>query len=344
MGEQTAVRIDMRSDAFDTVLELLDPRGDMVAWNDDSYGTLNSRIVVALAPGDYDVVARTYGPGMRGAYEIEMERSGGCEGGAIVLDDEIAGEVTEDDCLMDQWVPADSLVLSLAEDTRLDFTVKSADFRPMVVVRDQRRWDVFAAYDETGAGTAQGRVTLGAGTYTVYVFSDGSELGGYQLLVEEVGCDAPLPVAVGETVEGTLDELDCVRSGGAFRDAWSLELGAERSLRIDLASDDLDPWLAVLDEDGLELAHDDDSGPGFDASLRVTLAPGWYTIVASSFAPGPLGDYTLTVGEDATASGMAGPAAVEDGGAPKTVPSIRTAPAAVGRLLERLSATPKPGG
>lgn len=348
VDQRTAVRIDMRSDAFDTFLELLDARGGFIAMNDDSGGSLNSRIVVMLAPGDYDVIARTYGPGMRGAYEIGVHESAGCGGGEIVLGDEMAGAITDEDCLFDQWTPADSMTLTLAEDTRLDVTVKSADFRPMAVIRDARGWDVFGAYDHAGAGTAHGRVTLGAGTYALYVLSDGPELGDYQLLVEEVGCDAPLPVTLGETVEGTLDELDCVRSGGAFRDAWSLELDAERSLRIDLASDDLDPWLAVLDEDGLELANDDDSGPGFDASLAVTLGPGRYTLVASSFAPGLVGDYTLSVAEEVTAAagvvGAAGVEGAEGDGAPKTPPPVTPDYEAVERVLDRLRASPKIGG
>ncbi len=352
----TAVRIDMRSRVFDTFLELLDGGGGVIAMNDDSYGSLDSRIVVVLAPGDYDVIARAYAPGMRGAYEIDVQLSEGCGGEAIVLGEEMAAEITDEDCLFDQWTPADSLVLTLAEDTRVDFTVKSADFRPVTVVRDRRGWDVFAAYDHNGVGTAHGRVTLGAGTYTVFVFSDGPELGAYQLLVEEVGCDVPLPVTLGETVEGTLDELDCVRSGGAFRDAWSLELDVERSLRIDLASDDMDPWVAVLDEDGLELAHDDDSGPGFDASLAVTLGPGRYTIVTSSFAPGLVGDYTLSVVEEATAAGVvgaegvvvgaadvAGPAGVEADVAPKVAPAMTPDTQAIDRVLARLGTGAKGG-
>ena len=342
---ETQVRIDLRSGAFDTMLELLNGRGEMIAFNDDSQGTLNSRVVALLVPGDYDVIARPYGQDMRGSYEIGVAVAEGCGGDAdIVLGEEIAGEITDDDCLMDQWMPADSFSLTLSEDTRLDFTAKSPDFRPLLVVRDARGWDVFVAYDEMGSGTAHGRATLGSGTYVVYVLSDGPGYGVYQLLVEEVGCEAPHPVAVGETVEGTLDESDCVRSGGAFRDGWSLELDAERTLRIDLASDDLDAWLAVLDENGVEVASDDDSGPGFDASLTVTLQPGRYTLVASSFGPGWVGDYTLSVVEDGTAAAAAASTEAmedEDGG-PKPAPSL-TPDGEARRLLERLQSRPKGG-
>ena len=262
------------------------------------------------------------------------------------------------DCLLDRWMPADSFALTLPEDARLDFVAKSPDFRPLILVRDERRWDVFAAYDQSGSGTAQGRTTLAAGSYVVYVLPDGHGIGSYQLLVEEVACEAPRPITIGEAVEGTLDESDCVRAGGAFRDAWSLELETERSLRIDLASADLDAWLSVTDVDGVEIARDDDSGPGFDSSLSITLGAGRYTVLASSFGPGDMGDYNLSVVEEgpvaagATVGGTASVAAkptgavpgamVTDAPAPKEAPSV-TQDEEARRLLQRLRTSPKEG-
>lgn len=308
------VRIDMTSGTFDTVLELLDASGYGIAYNDDALGTLNSRIVTSLGPGTYAVIARTYQAGAGGAYELAVEESEGCGEGPhqIVLGVELGGEITGDDCLLDHWALTDSLSLTLTEDARIDFVVKSTDFRPLIIVRDEQRRDVLFAVDETGGGVAQGRATLGAGTYGVYVVSDGPALGSYQLLAEEVACEEPLPISMGETVEGTLDEGDCVRSGGAFRDVWALELDAERTVRVDLESADFDAWVAVIDEEGREVAVDDDSGPGFDASLLVTLPAGRYRILASSFGPGGVGSYTLMVAEETVATAIAA-AAARDG-------------------------------
>jgi hypothetical protein len=314
LDADTDVRIDMRSGSFDTMLELLGAHGRVIAVNDDAYGTLNSRIVTFLPRGSYDVIARTYAPGMRGSYDIGVEVAEGCQGAEIVLGQEFTGEVTAADCLVDQWMPADSFSLTLPEDTRLDFVTKSTDFRPLLLVRDERRWDVFAAYDQNGTGTAQGRATLAAGSYVVYVLPDGQGLGSYQLLVEEVACEAPRPVIVGGTVEGTLDESDCVRDGGAFRDVWS---------------------------------------SGFDAALGVTLSPGRYTVLASSFGPNDVGDYSLSVvAEGSAAAGVtmgtvlvgAEPTGVvaADVDAPKEAPAL-TSDGEARRLLERLRASPKDG-
>lgn len=295
---RAAVRIDMTSGAFDTVLELLDASGYGIAYNDDASGTLDSRIVTSLEPGTYAVIARTYAPGALGAYQLRVQEAEGCvEGPEIVLGEEIAGEITDGDCLLDQWAPMDSLSLTLSEAARLDFVVKSTDFRPLIIVRDEYRRDVLFAFDGTGSGTVQGRATLGAGAYAVYIVADGPELGSYRLLVDEVACDEPRSVSMGDAVQGTLDQGDCIREDGQFREAWVLDLDAGHTVRVDLESDDFDAWVSVMDEEGREIASDDDSGAGFDASVVVTLPAGRYRILASSYGPDAVGRYTLTVTE-----------------------------------------------
>ncbi|MEO1148066.1 MAG: PPC domain-containing protein, partial [Cyanobacteria bacterium J06638_22] len=57
---QTVV-ISMTSDDFDTYLGLLGPDGSVVAENDDSNGTTDSQITVALpSSGTYTVIANSY--------------------------------------------------------------------------------------------------------------------------------------------------------------------------------------------------------------------------------------------------------------------------------------------
>ncbi len=64
--------IVMDSGEFDTVLTLLGPDGEEVAFNDDAGGTLNSRIIYAVTtPGSYTVVARSYS-GAGGNYTLEV--------------------------------------------------------------------------------------------------------------------------------------------------------------------------------------------------------------------------------------------------------------------------------
>jgi tetratricopeptide (TPR) repeat protein len=69
-GQVLAIVMD--SDEFDTVLTLLGPDKEEVAFNDDAGGTLNSRIIYSVTTtGTYTVVARSYS-GAGGNYKIEV--------------------------------------------------------------------------------------------------------------------------------------------------------------------------------------------------------------------------------------------------------------------------------
>lgn len=69
-GDVLAIVMD--SPDFDTVLILKSPSGEEVAFNDDSGGTLNSRIIYSVnVTGRYTIVARSYS-GVGGNYKIEV--------------------------------------------------------------------------------------------------------------------------------------------------------------------------------------------------------------------------------------------------------------------------------
>ena len=66
--------IDMSSKAFDTYLKLLDPKGNLVAENDDiAPNNLNSRIIVMpKETGTFRIVATSCEPRGRGAYTVTI--------------------------------------------------------------------------------------------------------------------------------------------------------------------------------------------------------------------------------------------------------------------------------
>jgi Bacterial pre-peptidase C-terminal domain len=56
------VEIDLRSDDFDTYLQLLDPSGTVIGQDDDSGGDLNSHLAITLpAGGTYRIVVNSAG-------------------------------------------------------------------------------------------------------------------------------------------------------------------------------------------------------------------------------------------------------------------------------------------
>jgi len=68
------VVIDVRSDEFDTYLQLLDPAGIVIGEDDDSGGDLNSRIAIVLpATGRYRIVVNSAGHEPRaGRYTVTV--------------------------------------------------------------------------------------------------------------------------------------------------------------------------------------------------------------------------------------------------------------------------------
>jgi len=70
--EGDTVAIILTSEDFDTVLTLLGPDGEEVAFNDDYGGTLNSRIVYSVTtPGTYTVVTKSF-DGQGGDYSLQV--------------------------------------------------------------------------------------------------------------------------------------------------------------------------------------------------------------------------------------------------------------------------------
>lgn len=68
------VTIELRSEEFDTFLQLLDSQGNRLAEDDDSLGDLDSRIVFTLpAAGTYQIVVNNYGEARRaGTYTLTL--------------------------------------------------------------------------------------------------------------------------------------------------------------------------------------------------------------------------------------------------------------------------------
>ncbi|MDX2163605.1 MAG: DVUA0089 family protein [bacterium] len=102
-------------------------------------------------------------------------------------------------------------------------------------------------------------------------------------------------IDLGDSVEGelTLDEP-------AF--AYTLVIEAETFVELRLTSDDFDCYLTLLDEDGDEIAFDDDGAGNLDSSISTSLDAGTYTVVAQSYSyrngqPTALGDFTLSAQE-----------------------------------------------
>jgi hypothetical protein len=98
------------------------------------------------------------------------------------------------------------------------------------------------------------------------------------------------PIAIGDTVEGTIDPQNA-------QALYALTVEAGNSVIITMrGGGGLDSYLFLKDASGKTLAEDDDSGGGSDAQIKFTFtAAGTYTIVATSSGGRTSGAYTLKV-------------------------------------------------
>lgn len=107
----------------------------------------------------------------------------------------------------------------------------------------------------------------------------------------------PVPIGFGDFLNGILENSDCIDTNAALYDGYTFAGTAGQQVEIVMVSAAYVPGLRLVQGNypgGTVIATGTDPGNG---SRRITSfaipANGDYTIVASSNAPGGLGDYTL---------------------------------------------------
>ncbi|MDJ0908267.1 MAG: tetratricopeptide repeat protein [Woeseiaceae bacterium] len=99
-----------------------------------------------------------------------------------------------------------------------------------------------------------------------------------------------------EEISGRLDPSTAMEFGDGSLLTMHEVYGEEgEEWTILLRSDAFDPWLFVYDGE-VEIADDDDDGPGLDASLTVTLPrSGSYTLIVNTYSGGEYGNYEIVM-------------------------------------------------
>jgi hypothetical protein len=112
-------------------------------------------------------------------------------------------------------------------------------------------------------------------------------------------CFITAPHTFGGHTSGSLAAGACVLTTGdlpgrRYVNYYSLRLGSEAQVTIDLESTQFDSYLYLwVDGTGERLARDDDSGIGSDARVSTVLPAGDYVIGVTSYAPEALGAFDL---------------------------------------------------
>ena len=112
-------------------------------------------------------------------------------------------------------------------------------------------------------------------------------------------------IAIGTSVSGVLTVSDPVLPSDQSHYKLFTFMGqAGQTVQIDLISSDFDSYLYLRDQNGQNLAQDDDSGGGLNARIIRNLPyTGMYQILANTLRSGQYGSFTLSL----QAGGMAQP-------------------------------------
>jgi hypothetical protein len=114
-------------------------------------------------------------------------------------------------------------------------------------------------------------------------------------------CEESVPIALEQTLSGTLEVGDCQLDDDSLIDFYSFQGTAGQAISISLNSNDFDTFLFLLDADGEVIAQDDDGGTGVNSRIpdfggAVTLpTTGTFFIGANAFDDEESGDYTVSL-------------------------------------------------
>lgn len=274
------VLIRMATDYADPYLLLIDPNGQIVAYNDD-YCQLNSQIgpLSLLADGRYTIAARLFNSEGESTYAINLESTLFEHVGELQSGEALAGSLLED---ADYWMfdanVGDVIDVSAHSDV-FDATL-------MLLAPDGHFLCACDDYDGTDARIC-GYLLAEGGDYTVLVKP--FERGFYGDYTVEFNLyeNTSRNIAIGETSQGMVEN---VRG-----DFWLFEGQAGDVINATAHSDTIDTMLYIFTQHGTPIGFNDDLS-GTNASLGAVLLPedGLYWMVVDSKDNIP-GEYDLTL-------------------------------------------------
>ncbi|HWO87937.1 MAG TPA: PPC domain-containing protein [Gemmatimonadales bacterium] len=186
------VLLDMISREFDAYLELYDPRGNLVASDDDGGEGTDSFISAGIAQnGRYRIQARSFGESQQtGFYELQLELADPAAPPGRVMEIRLdrlqVGRLEAGDSVVGDGTYADVYLLRPARDGQITIDMRSAEFDTYLILTDSEGNRL--ATDDDGGTDTNSLLTFqvrGGRTYRVLANSFGGEpaTGTYRIVV-----------------------------------------------------------------------------------------------------------------------------------------------------------------
>jgi len=179
----TTYTIRMNSTAFDAYLYLFNSAGSVVAQNDDSDGSLNSRIsYTATTSGTFTIQATSFGSASTGAYTVSL--AAGC-GSTPIGVGSVSGALATTDCRSTQLTNSysDSYTFAATAGSTYRITLTSTAFDSYLYLLNSA--GAVVAYNDDSNGSLNSSISYTAttsGTFTIEATSFGAGSTGAYVL------------------------------------------------------------------------------------------------------------------------------------------------------------------
>ena len=312
-GQRLSVRL--QTDQFDPYLMVRGP--GVTEDNDDAAeGDLNSLIDLTLPEdGAYRILATSYQAGERGDYTLSVGTT--AQQPAVVVDgtlrdgEPVSGEFSSADPTRQGGQSFESWSFQGSAGDSVTIELTSRDVDTFLILRTPD--GVEETNDDISRRDTSSRINMilpTTGTYQVLASTYLSGAEGvyaleYRSAARTVAPDAaPAPtddsgLVVGAAVDGRLNRRDAQLGSGEYYDTIVFAGRAGQGVTLTMESDQFDTYLMLRGPGELSLDNDDASGT--NSRIETTLPmDGEYSILATSYAPGETGRYSITLDEGTT--------------------------------------------
>ncbi|MFN7128665.1 MAG: PPC domain-containing protein [Brevundimonas sp.] len=303
----------LRSNAFDAYLSLYAEGADEPLAEDDDGLNEDTHARLRFTPemsGTYILRARTLSGTDGGDYSLSLrERPAPPRAprpSGLRIGSEQTGELTGRDPEQEDGGRYDAYVFRAAAGQRVIVTLESEAFDPKVLVGRMNGADFveLAQNDDGPDDGLNSRLVFtapAAGDYVIRATALQDGEGRYTVGLSEAPPAPPAkPIAIGDSVDGNLDDETGTNDEGQRAEFYRFSVEAGQRVAIELSSKDFDTYLTLRKaSDNSTVAEDDDgAGSGTDSRIAQTLEDGGdYVVEARAFSGDGEGRFKLTLEE-----------------------------------------------